>query len=245
MNVRRIRIIESDQDIAQSVSEIARFCGYDPQHYFELQGLLNDLHPEAESLVLLGECNPSIGAAAALDQILKRAPFVKVVVLGLESKPMELVRAIKGGAADALELPFTIDRFKSVLQEAKAYLPVQPLAVTATETKSNSPKLLPDELTMLEYFSQGLTVKQIAARMDVSVRTIHYRKSAVFKKIGASNRTEAMLKFSELKSHSSVPGDPSLKFHTARQQVQPPHLSEPSWSSAFHSMDLQDHHRAS
>ena len=47
---------------------------------------------------------------------------------------------------------------------------------------------------MLEQLSRGLGNKQIAAALGITERTVKFHVSAVFTKLGATNRTDAVLR---------------------------------------------------
>ncbi len=45
---------------------------------------------------------------------------------------------------------------------------------------------------MLGFLAQGLANKQIAARLGISEHTVKFHVSAIYSKLGASSRTEAV-----------------------------------------------------
>jgi DNA-binding NarL/FixJ family response regulator len=52
--------------------------------------------------------------------------------------------------------------------------------------------LTPRETEVLQLMGQGLTNKEIAARLILSEHTVKFHTSAIFSKLGVSNRTEAV-----------------------------------------------------
>lgn len=52
--------------------------------------------------------------------------------------------------------------------------------------------LTPREVEVLDVLAQGLANKQIAAQLHISERTVKFHVSAIFRKLDASNRTEAV-----------------------------------------------------
>jgi DNA-binding NarL/FixJ family response regulator len=52
--------------------------------------------------------------------------------------------------------------------------------------------LTPRELEVLALLAQGLANKQIAVQLHISERTVKFHVSAIFRKLNASNRTEAV-----------------------------------------------------
>lgn len=64
--------------------------------------------------------------------------------------------------------------------------------VTAPNPKSND-DLSPRELHVLEMAALGLRNAEIAEQLDVSVHAIKFHLAAVYRKLGVSNRTEAVV----------------------------------------------------
>lgn len=51
--------------------------------------------------------------------------------------------------------------------------------------------LSPRETEVLKMASRGLTNRQVAARLDVTVHAVKFHLAAVYRKLGVANRTEA------------------------------------------------------
>jgi two-component system, NarL family, response regulator DevR len=56
------------------------------------------------------------------------------------------------------------------------------------------------ERQVLDHLSQGLTNKEIAARLGLHVKTIKFYLSALFKKLNVTNRVQAMKTARELEA---------------------------------------------
>jgi DNA-binding NarL/FixJ family response regulator len=50
------------------------------------------------------------------------------------------------------------------------------------------------ELEVLEVLAEGLSNRAIAARLGISEHTVKFHVSSIFGKLGAENRTEAVLR---------------------------------------------------
>jgi DNA-binding NarL/FixJ family response regulator len=77
---------------------------------------------------------------------------------------------------------------------------------SATPVQGNSsieaPLLLPltvREDEVLKLLARGLTNKEIAGQLVVTERTVKFHVSAILRKLGAANRTEAVSKAAQLK----------------------------------------------
>jgi DNA-binding CsgD family transcriptional regulator len=65
--------------------------------------------------------------------------------------------------------------------------------------------LSPGETRVMELASRGLTNRQAAAELGLSVHAIKFHLSSVYRKLGVANRTEASRLY--LLSHPTIPTD--------------------------------------
>jgi NarL family two-component system response regulator YdfI len=54
--------------------------------------------------------------------------------------------------------------------------------------------LTPRELEVLDVLAEGLSNRAIAARLQISEHTVKFHISSIFAKLGAENRTDAVLR---------------------------------------------------
>jgi DNA-binding NarL/FixJ family response regulator len=57
--------------------------------------------------------------------------------------------------------------------------------------------LTPREKEVIDLLAQGLFYKEVALKMDISVGNVKQKAHAIYQKLGASNRTEALIKYRE------------------------------------------------
>jgi ATP/maltotriose-dependent transcriptional regulator MalT len=81
------------------------------------------------------------------------------------------------------------------LSEARRLQPVDGYLVAPSATEGDDPLAEPltaRELEVLGHLADGLSNKAIAARLGISDETVKFHLSAIFGKLGASNRTDAV-----------------------------------------------------
>jgi DNA-binding NarL/FixJ family response regulator len=57
--------------------------------------------------------------------------------------------------------------------------------------------LTPREKEVIDLLAQGLFYKEVALKMGISVGNVKQKAHAIYQKLGASNRTEALIKYRE------------------------------------------------
>ena len=111
-------------------------------------------------------------------------------VLPLEASAEELLAAV-GALREGLFVspPSLIEPLAaSLLQLARQE--AQSIANSSAEATIEA--LTEREIQVLQLLAQGLANKQIAARLGISEHTVKFHVSAIYHKLGASNRTEAV-----------------------------------------------------
>jgi NarL family two-component system response regulator LiaR len=94
-------------------------------------------------------------------------------------------------AAVGIWLGLTLTKEKVVLKEVRVEVPAGgPFVVNAA--KVDELGITPRELEILELIAEGLSNKEIAARVFVSENTVKTHSSRVFDKLGARRRTQAV-----------------------------------------------------
>jgi DNA-binding NarL/FixJ family response regulator len=75
---------------------------------------------------------------------------------------------------------------------APGWLPYRAAGGSRDGPAGEAPRLTPREREVLALLAQGLGNKQIAWELSVSEHTVKYHVSALYAKLGASSRTEAL-----------------------------------------------------
>ncbi len=84
-------------------------------------------------------------------------------------------------------------------QERAAIAELGRLARRARETSGLAGSITPRELEVLGHLSRGLTMRQVATRLGVSIRTVETHVAKLYRKLGASNRVQAIAKATDLR----------------------------------------------
>jgi two-component system nitrate/nitrite response regulator NarL len=149
--------------------------------------------------VLLLDVSMPGGGIDAISEILARSPQTKVLMLTASEEVDPLVAALRRGAAGyvvkgvgARELAEAIRTvvggswFVSPSMRAKMVeksLFVERTSMTRRETE------------VIELVAEGLSNKHIARRLDLQEKTIKHHMTEILSKLGATNRTEAAIRW--------------------------------------------------
>ena len=162
--------------------------------------LLVEAEPDAD-LLLLDLNMPGAHGFSALVHLRALHPQLPIVVVSAREEPVVMRRALDHGAigfipksADAK----TLGEALSAVLEGDRWAPPAALNAPATTPDEHDAAhrlrdLTPQQFRVLQMLGSGLLNKQIAFDLGVSEATIKAHVTAILRKLGANNRTQAVL----------------------------------------------------
>ena len=158
-------------------------------------------HPEAD-LLLLDLNMPGANGFSALVQMRAHHPSLPVVIISANEDPAVIRRSIAHGAAGFVPKSSTVEEMIEALQavlDGDVWIPDSVEAESPTlegaeaDIASRLASLTPQQFRVLTMLSAGLLNKQIAYELGVSEATIKAHMTAIMQKLGATNRTQAVV----------------------------------------------------
>ena len=161
---------------------------------------LADAHSEAD-LVLMDLNMPGAQGFNALVHLRALHPQLPVVVVSAREEPRIMRRALDHGAVGFIPKSAdsaTIGHALTTVLDGEHWLPEAaadepPTDPTEREIGLRLRELTPQQFRVLQMLGSGQLNKQIAWDMNVSEATIKAHVTAILRKLGATNRTQAVL----------------------------------------------------
>jgi two-component system NarL family response regulator len=163
------------------------------------------LHPE---IILMDIQMPKLDGLAATRLIKAELPDVKIVMLTMSAEDEDLFEAIKNGARGYLLKTLDVDEFFSLfLGLARGEVPLSPglasrvleaFARQAMESEPIKPweakteALSGRQVQVLTLVAQGLTYKEVGAKLCLAERTIKYHVGEIIERLHLENRAQAI-----------------------------------------------------
>jgi len=136
---------------------------------------------------------------AAIQAIKNTAPQVAIVVVSGCEDSATIRSCIDAGAMSFIPKsvpPEVLTRALQRVLTGAVYLPDQ--VVSALEVSPQQLPLTPRQMQVLEGLSRGLPTKLIARELGLSEHTVREYIALIFQALGVHNRTEAVIKASQL-----------------------------------------------
>lgn len=166
----------------------------------EAIALTRELRP---AIAVMDIAMPGMGGIEATRAIKKDCPETAVLMLSAYDDEPYLVALLDAGAAgfllknvhsqELIQAIRAVARGESVLQPWLAEKMMRRLSTQPDATPHTVQLLSEREFAVLRLAARGLLNKEIAARLGLSVRTVHSHLANIFMKMHVGSRTEAVL----------------------------------------------------
>jgi two-component system response regulator FixJ len=131
---------------------------------------------------------PGLDGMQLLEQIADLAPSNPIIMVSGFGDIPSAVRAVRAGALDFLQKPFRKDQLLTAAE--KAFETIE----TTRLIHADFDGLTPREREVLIGFNEGASNKIVAARLGLSPRTVEMHRARIFKKLGVTNLSQALLR---------------------------------------------------
>ena len=135
---------------------------------------------------------PRKDGVAATEEILAAAPETKVLILTTFGTSDDITRALKAGATGAIMKSATNRELLAAVQsvaQGRRFVSAEVEGILANDPPI--PELSQRQREILESIARGLTNKEIAAALDISLESVKSHVKVILEKLEASSRTEA------------------------------------------------------
>ncbi len=151
-------------------------------------------------LTLLDLMLPGTGGLAFLGVMRKRFPHIPVVILSALDDADTVMKAKRLGAAGFVSKASPTDVLLGALREVLAgeiWLPPEYREMTGKRRRARTVAdrygLTKSQASVLEFLAEGKSNRDIAEMLGVTEGTVKIHVSAIFKALGVSNRSQALL----------------------------------------------------
>lgn len=183
---------------------------YETDNISSLYTLVKD-RPDAD-LLLLDLSMPGAAGYSALVHLQAQHPLLPIVIVSAHEDPVLIRRAIDHGAMGFIPKSVDTKTLSAALQDillGNVWIPesaaaIPPISSEEKQVANLLRDLTPQQFRVLQMVSTGQLNKQIAHELDVSEATIKTHMTAILRKLGANNRTQAVLIANQLLLHEQA-----------------------------------------
>ena len=153
--------------------------------------LVQELSPD---VVIMDISMPDLNGIEATRRLLIKSPEVKVIALSMHSDSLFVLNMLKAGASgyllkdcaleELVKAIRTVVRQQTYLSPSISHLMIKDLASTSSGSISAYTVLTVRERQVLQMLADGQSTNQIAAALNISVKTVEAHRQQVMNKLG-------------------------------------------------------------
>ena len=143
-------------------------------------------------VVVMDLVMPRKDGVAATEEILVATPETKVLILTTFGTSDDITRALKAGATGAIMKSATNRELLAAVQsvaQGRRFVSAEVEGILANDPPI--PELSQRQREILESIARGLTNREIATQLDISLESVKSHVKVILEKLEASSRTEA------------------------------------------------------
>lgn len=141
-------------------------------------------------VVLMDLNMPQINGLSATEIILEKRPETRILILSMHDNPEYISTALNYGAKGYVLKDVPTEEIKlaiDTVMTGQRYLCTGTTASLSPKTQDGREQLTNREQTILLQLAQGLSNKEVAQALDISVRTVETHRKNIKQKLGISS----------------------------------------------------------
>lgn len=187
-------VVDDDTPVLDSLTSLLGGHGFIAECFPSAEEYLSQVTPDRPGCLVLDLLMPGMTGVELLERMTALQCHRPVLAITGYSPMDAIVQIVKLGAVDVLQKPFSpsrlIESVRKALQIDAARREGRSECVQA-RLKINA--LSAEERMVLSGIVRGLTNQAIADELDVSLRTVQFRRTSLCKSLGLSRRSELLL----------------------------------------------------
>lgn len=181
-------VIDDEPDVRASLRLLLRSLGHAAEIFGSAAEFLQAYRPQRPGCLLLDVRMPGMTGLELQQELSARGLGIPIVFISGHADVPMAVRAVKAGAVDFLEKPFTDEALASAVQRALERDREQRQAAAAHSALNEKlAALTAREREVMQILLEGAPNKIVARRLDLSVRTVEIHRARVLAKMEVDN----------------------------------------------------------
>ncbi|MCW5890322.1 MAG: response regulator transcription factor [bacterium] len=167
--------------LVESIGLPVRTCGTSEE-------LLDAYDPALPGCMVVDVRMPGMNGLELQQELARRGPHVPLIFLTAHGEVALAVRAVKSGAFDFVEKPFSNQALLDRIREAVATdQRTRALAARQATARAHLAQLSPREREVLDRVALGRSNKAIASELGVATRTVEFHRARIMQKMEADS----------------------------------------------------------
>ena len=185
----------------QSIGSQLAAMKLDHAQFDSIEAFLGNVSPSSAGCVIANLHQFGIGGVDILQQLNERQSTLPLILIAQNASTRMVVRVMREGALTLMERPVNDDELFFAIREAMQVNERRRAAHREwTKLTAQFENITHAEREVLDIVCDGLTNKEIAKALSVSVRTVEARKKRLLTKTGSNSMPQLLMAYHDYRS---------------------------------------------
>lgn len=187
-------VVDDEASSRNVIAEMVKSMSLPVESYDSAEAFLATYRNQRPACIVTDQRMPGMSGIDLIEKLQEQDLTIPVIVVTAFPDTQSTVRAVRGGAISLIEKPCRREKLWTMIVEAIRLDKRNSVKDAEREhAKQCVESLNEGEREVAHMLIEGLANKVIAARLDVSLRTVESRRAAIFKKFGVTSIASMVL----------------------------------------------------
>jgi two-component system response regulator FixJ len=188
---QKVYIVDDDGALRQSVAWLMESVQLQTESFASAVEFLQRFHPAMRGCVVLDLRMPRMSGLELQEALAETGCDLPIIFVTGHGEVSSAVQALKGGAFDFIEKPFSNNRLLERVQAALAYETERwEKARAEARVRLRFTQCTARELQVLDHLVAGASNKQVADALDISIKTVEVHRARLMEKTESASFAE-------------------------------------------------------
>jgi two-component system response regulator FixJ len=183
-----IFVIDDQPSVRDAIGEMLSVFGFVVEVFDSAGAFLDKVHATRPGCVVADVRMPGMDGIALVGEMARRGIGIPVILISGHADVPMAVAGIKAGADDFIEKPIDDARLVAAINRALSRVfSSQDSAKQHDDLAERFSRLTPRQVEIFDFVAGGFTSQAIAARLDLSTRTVESYRAQIMEKMQAES----------------------------------------------------------
>ena len=188
MAVPTIFVIDDQKAVREALGEMLSTFGHRVDIFDSAQAFIDQLAGRQHGCVVADVRMPGMDGIELVRELARRNITLPVVLISGHADVQMAVAAIKAGAEDFIEKPVDDRQLVAAINRGLARTFEQQMSKQSLDALDESfSRLTPRQIEIFDLVANGFTSQAIAAKLDISIRTVESYRAQIMEKMQAES----------------------------------------------------------
>lgn len=193
---RHVYLVDDDMAVCHALSVFLESCGYRMRAFPSAEAFLSSASAVKDGVILLDQRMTGMSGLELQKELNQRHIDLPIIFITGHGDVQMSVKAVKAGAIDFLEKPFSNEALLASIREAFLQSDHDKRhRESVAEMRRRYASLTEREREVMQHVVAGLSNRDLAEQLGVSDRTVEVHRSRGMKKMGADSLPDLVRKY--------------------------------------------------